>query len=586
MHRKCLKNEDRTTNCFTVFNEQALFIGLLVACFLFWFSTAQGNTEMNQHNMQETMLFHRKMKQIGKEIFVDYQRDIVHSWTRQQQDGTNIIVLPLSYRLPLNQQSVIRNIIRNEQSRGHLLGNRQNVIKELKEYAAAQECLKPIANRLDDKRKSVQRYFEQVVLGDVPNVAEYYVSIQVEGESFYVQLDTGSSNLLVSTENCSNCQAKKKLSFGSLKTLSCSSGDGCCSSSSSCCSKDDPSLCGVFVEYGSGFASGVLVKGTVTLANMSVEATFGGTLNASSDFEPTAVSGILGMASSALACNPTCVTPLFDTIVQQKSIANVFSVLLNPSNGVLVLGGVDGSFYNGTMSYTDMPSNGIGYYQVNVENVQVNGSSMQQSAFTAIVDTGTTLVYLPSAVVQSLVTYFNKHYPNSIWNGSSSILIDSLSKSYISSLPNVVIALKNSVNVSIPPQSYMVPVGGGNYMFGIQSSGGQSAILGDVLLQNYYTVFDRVNSRIGFGNAVNVKNINLSNVPGAGNITLTSPSTSVTLPTYGIVLIVVGAVVAAGLLVMVVVLLVRRRRKNIPTDTNFFGSQPYGVYQGHYFYYR
>ncbi|GJD07786.1 Embryonic pepsinogen [Galdieria sulphuraria] len=499
---------------------------LLPGIFLFLVLCCPSGGQTSRTNNCYNTLRQRTLIQMGNELFLEPRQNVV----RKQMDNDEILVIPLAYRVPLGRQDILRNIFTSESRKRHLLGNnRENLFRQLEQRVIQKNNDWEDSPRFQTEESGigVKRYFEQVVLGNVVNMAEYYVSLQVNGESFYVQLDTGSSNLLISTTNCSHCQANKKLQLNGLTSVSCSSSD-CCQQSSSCCSKQDPSLCGVLVEYGSGFASGALVKGTVTISNISVYTTFGGILNSSSDFEPTSVSGILGMASSQLACNPTCVTPLFDAIVQQKSIANVFSVLLNPDNGVLVLGGVDGNFSNGSISYTDMPSSDPGYYEVTVSSVSVDGDDVYQTSFTAVVDTGTTLVYLPETCYNDLVKYFQSHYNNSFWD-SLGALLGSLSSSYISSLPNVDIQLSGSVKVSIPPDSYLVSVGDGNYMFGIQSSGGSSSIL------------------------VDVKSVNLSNVPG----------------------VVVAGVLGAILLSMAVFLLVRRRRKSIIPRTNVWSSQPY-----------
>jgi hypothetical protein len=117
-------------------------------------------------------------------------------------------------------------------------------------------------------------------------------------------------------------------------------------------------MCGFSIEYGSGSAKGALLKGNVEIANITAkDIVFGGILEESNsafvfcfhiafknsfwiDFEPTKVSGILGMAYNSLACQPTCVNTLFDELYAQGVISHrIFTVLLNPNDGVLVLGG-------------------------------------------------------------------------------------------------------------------------------------------------------------------------------------------------------------------------------------------------------
>jgi len=71
-------------------------------------------------------------------------------------------------------------------------------------------------------------------------------------------------------------------------------------------------------------------------------------------FQVGEAQGIMGLAFSRLACNPTCITPFFDELVSQENIENIFSISLSLTNGTLVLGGIDHSLYKGSIQYVPM----------------------------------------------------------------------------------------------------------------------------------------------------------------------------------------------------------------------------------------
>jgi hypothetical protein len=53
-----------------------------------------------------------------------------------------------------------------------------------------------------------------------------------------------------------------------------------------------------------------------------------------------------------------------------------------------------------------------------VNTVSVDGTAVYSNSFTSVVDTGTTLVYLPETCYKDIVKYFQSHHSNPFWNSS------------------------------------------------------------------------------------------------------------------------------------------------------------------------
>jgi len=120
-------------------------------------------------------------------------------------------------------------------------------------------------------------------------VGGYYFQIHVGGQPIYVQIDTGSSTLVVPLSQCTTCNVPDRYNVASSangKVISCNSpscgANTCnqqicssCSSNQACCSKNGN--CGFFIEYGDGTtATGALYQDVVTVGEYSVQATFAG----------------------------------------------------------------------------------------------------------------------------------------------------------------------------------------------------------------------------------------------------------------------------------------------------------------------
>lgn len=415
--------------------------------------------------------------------------------------------------------------------------------------------------------------------GNIATLGEYYLTLTFGGQPINVQVDTGSSTLAVPLAQCRNCKPRDHrldldAASGTAGLITCDAPAcqrntcnviptciTCSRASRACCSNVDPDACGFFLRYADkSAASGALVQADVAIAGMEVPLAFGGILDETDDFENDNVDGIFGMAYPVLACNPSCVTPLFDTLVQaQKVKHDIFSLCTAPNGGTLTLGGSSEHFYDGELQYVPMLKRGISkhFYDVAVKKVMVGGVKVKVPDFAdGIVDSGTTVLVLAPRAYKALKDHFQANYcgvpglcvgkngrqikPTQVFsapsllsgkqtaNMSTTLIREDVSwfspgycarlnAHHISMLPNITIELDNHVQLVLDPGTYMLEYEetltfawekvtyrclGLTFLDGLETME-NNAILGNTVLQKYFVEYDRENNRIGFAVAKN-----------------------------------------------------------------------------------
>jgi len=161
------------------------------------------------------------------------------------------------------------------------------------------------------------------------------------------------------------------------------------------------------ISYGDGSgASGVVysdkvVVGPVTATSQSVEAA---TSVSSSFTQDTDNDGLLGLAYPNInTCAPKQCQTFFQT-VQSSLPQKVFTATLKHGKpGSYDFGFIDSTKYTGALTYT--PVTQQQYWMFKATTYSVGGTTYTTNIGSSIADTGTTLWYLPSAVVSN---YYSK----------------------------------------------------------------------------------------------------------------------------------------------------------------------------------
>lgn len=214
------------------------------------------------------------------------------------------------------------------------------------------------------------------------------LSIGTPAQNFVCDFDTGSADLWMPSSQCTSsaCSGKHKY-------------DASASSSSV------PVTSKTFsVSYGDGSSSsGPVYQDTVTVAGLvATGQTFGAATTLSSSFANDPEDGLAGLAFPSISDlqSPT----LFQTLWNEgKVAANQFSFRLSSGNAApseLYLGGMNPAHYvAGTTQWAPVTSQS---YWVVTGATAVNGKPVSAvNNFNAIIDTGTTLIVIPTAAAQS-----------------------------------------------------------------------------------------------------------------------------------------------------------------------------------------
>ncbi|KAF6332547.1 beta-secretase 1 [Rhinolophus ferrumequinum] len=255
---------------------------------------------------------------------------------------------------------------------------------------------------------------------------------------------------------------------------------------------------GVYVPYTQGKWEGELGTDLVSIPhgpNVTVRANIAAITESDKFFiNGSNWEGILGLAYAEIARPDDSLEPFFDSLVKQTHVPNLFSLQLcgagfplNQSEvlasvgGSMIIGGIDPSLYTGSLWYT--PIRREWYYEVIIVRVEINGQDLKMDCKET------------------------EKFPDGFWLGEQLVCWQAGTTPWnifpVISLYLMGEVTNQSFRITILPQQYLRPVEDvatsqdDCYKFAIsQSSTG--TVMGAVIMEGFYVVFDRARKRIGF----------------------------------------------------------------------------------------
>ncbi|KAB0377425.1 hypothetical protein FD755_011869 [Muntiacus reevesi] len=306
------------------------------------------------------------------------------------------------------------------------------------------------------------------------------ITIGTPPQKFWVLFDTGSSNLWVPSMFCTSPFCSSHTLFRHLES-----------------STYQPTNKNFSINYVSGRMKGVVARDTVRIGDLvSTDQAFGLSMEIFRNQE-VPFDGVLGLGYPKFSFSG--VTPIFDNLKNQGAISEpVFAFYLSkgkPEGSVVMFGGVDTSYYQGTLNW--VPLIKAGRWCVHMNSISMNRRLIAcNGGCEAIVDTGTSVILGPRRLVNNLLSLIgakprgSEHY---------------VSCSAVNNLPSIIFTI-NGINYPVPAQAYAVKGSHGDCFITFKQipvdTPRETWILGDVFLRLYFSVFDRGNDRIGLAQAV------------------------------------------------------------------------------------
>ncbi|AGO10333.1 AaceriABL123Cp [[Ashbya] aceris (nom. inval.)] len=267
------------------------------------------------------------------------------------------------------------------------------------------------------------------------------------------------------------------------------------------------------ISYRSGIACGPLYTGALSINGLKIhDFTFGVATKVPALLEAYSLSGIFGISSDPADSDCNVVGLLQESkIINKKSFSVLLSHIpsesqdLDDNDGVLVFGEPSKPLYEGELFYTPLLPNPQNHWIIAIKAAYVAGQKVELPTSTSLsidanngirsglLDTGSTLVVLPKADAVALHSYFN----SSISDGKNFAILCNTTEPIGLELGNYnwTILPSNFVGEPYPEESPYHGYCVSNIQGGDISS---SWILGEVFLQDLYTVFDVEGRQVGF----------------------------------------------------------------------------------------
>ncbi|XP_010926619.1 aspartic proteinase 36 isoform X2 [Elaeis guineensis] len=360
-------------------------------------------------------------------------------------------------------------------------------------------------------------------LGSINNIGLYYTQIGIgtPPKNYYVQVDTGSDLFWVNCFSCKGCPKKSnsgmKLTYydprGSKTGSLVPCGETFCSSvyrsTYASCSSNE--LCLYRVVYGDGSSStGYFVTDYIQYDGVSgdhqtepinASVTFGCGAQQSGDLGPSSetIDGILGFGQGN--------SSMISQLATSGKIRKIFAHCLDSADGsgIFAIGNVVQPKVNTTPLVPNQK-----HYNVNLTGIEVGGTFLELPTYLfddgtdrgVIVDSGTTLAYLPDAVFKQLFNAMFKFHQDLTFYNNGVFICFSVDDEF----PQVTFHFEKFLTLTVYPHEYLFPNKEDVWCVGWQNSGAQSRsgkdmfILGDLVLSNKLVVYDLENQVVGWVN--------------------------------------------------------------------------------------
>ncbi|KAG9000327.1 hypothetical protein FRB94_011957 [Tulasnella sp. JGI-2019a] len=414
-------------------------------------------------------------------------------------------ILPIRAKAPMHIGSGTEKVFNKEAA----LSEKTKVVlkysKSIKRGAAiaAEAAASPVKRSEPAEAFDINTLRKRATSGALPltddydGIDELYygpISIGTPGQVNTVDFDTGSSDLWAATSTCSGC-------FGDAYNTAKSS-----------TYKSSTTLFSISYEDGSG-ATGTVATDTVTIAGITVTGQgLGAVTKETGSFTSGPTDGLLGLGFPANA--ETGATPWFINAATKGLLAsNVFSFYLarnGASGSELCFGCTDSAKFTGAITYYPLSTaatSGTQYYWNIVSAGFTYNSGTSSGAFSAVIDSGTTLVYIPTAYAKALYAKIPGAASAASTVGTGFYSFPCSSASTLAPIQLKLGSAYYAINMAdfnlgqVSSGSSLCV--GGIIGEDIGGSGATSlAIIGDEWMKSWYSVFDYGNLRVGFAAAL------------------------------------------------------------------------------------
>lgn len=181
---------------------------------------------------------------------------------------------------------------------------------------------------------------------------------------------------------------------------------------------------------------------------------------------------------------------------QGQIAANVYSIYMGSSSqdGRIIFGGVDHSKYSGKLQKVPLKSDH--QFIISLDSVSYNKQTLSSSSVDALLDSGTTVMLLPSDLVTSMVQTIDPFHDDLVVDCSKLNSDNSFQFTFSGAVIDV--PFRNLIDSRSANQDGSIPTSG-QCSVGFQPSSG-TVILGDRFLMGAYVVFDLENKEIALAN--------------------------------------------------------------------------------------